>query len=298
VSAPPALPVCAPPDASPIRPKTRAPAGACDSHAHVFGPAARYPYAPGRGYTPPDAPLEAYLAMHEALGIARGVLVQPSVYGTDNRAILDAAARHPDRLRTVVAVDGTVSDAALSRLHAAGARGIRINLADKGGMPFASFAEVARFAERLRPLGWHVELLLHVHETPDLEALLGRFPVDAVIGHLGYMPAARGLGDPAFQALLALMGGGRCWVKLTAPYRLTARHALPYDDVAPLARALVAARPDRILWGSDWPHPHIRTKVAMPNDGAMFDQFADWVPDDAMRRRILVDNPAILYGFP
>ena len=290
-------PFCAPPRPEPARPQAPAPAGACDTHAHVFGPAARYAYSPARGYTPPDAPLEAYLAMHAVLGIARGVLVQPSVYGTDNRAILDAAARLPDRLRTVVAVDADVSDAELSRLDAAGARGIRVNLADKGGMPFDSLAEVERFARRLAPLGWHVELLVHVHEIDDMAALFGRFPVDIVIGHLGYMPAARGAGDPGFRALLALMEGGRCWVKLTAPYRLTARRSLPYDDVAPLAAALISARPDRVLWGSDWPHPHIRTATEMPDDGALFDQFAGWAGDETTLRRILMENPAQLYGF-
>jgi 2-pyrone-4,6-dicarboxylate lactonase len=278
-------------------PRQRAPAGACDTHAHVFGPETRYPYSPAPGYTPPDAPLAAWFALHQRLGVTRGVLVQPSVYGTDNSAIVDAAAAHPDRLRLVVAVDAEITDAELARLDATGARGIRINIADKGGMPFASMEAAADFARRLEPLGWHVEFLLHVHEIEDIGALLGRFPIDVVIGHLGYMPAARGVDDPGFRRFLKLLEGGRCWVKLTAPYRLTGRPRPPYDDVAPLARALIAARPDRMLWGSDWPHPHIRTQTQTPDDARMFDEVMDWAGDDATRRAILVESPARLYGF-
>lgn len=276
-------------------PRNRAPEGACDTHAHVFGPEALYPYSGGRGYTPPDAPLEDWLALLAALGVTRGVLTQPSVYGIDNQAILDAVSMHQDRLRAVVAVNGSISDGELKRLDAGGARGIRINLADKGGMPFGSVEEVARFARRLEPLGWHVELLVHVEEM-DLAAFRD-FPVDIVIGHYGYMAAGRGPDDPGFRAMLALVESGRAWVKMTAPYRITARETVPFDDVEPLARALVAARPDRLLWGSDWPHPHIRTKATSPDDAGMFDQLMDWLGDDGTRRQVLVDNPARLYRF-
>jgi 2-pyrone-4,6-dicarboxylate lactonase len=269
----------------------------CDSHAHVFGPQERYPYNPGRAYTPPDAPLAAWFALHEKLGVARGVLVQPSVYGTDNRAILDAVALHPGRLRAVVAVDAGVSDAELARLHAAGARGMRVNLADKGGNPFASPADLERIAARIGPLGWHVEVLAHVHQMGDWGDALARLPTEVVFGHYGYMPAALGADHPAFRAFLARLERGRWWVKLTAPYRLTARSALPYDDVAPFARALAAARPDRLLWGTDWPHPYIRSKAQSPDDEAMFAQLMQWIPDAAARRLMLADNPARLYGF-
>lgn len=269
----------------------------CDTHAHVFGPEQRYPYNPARGYTPPDAPLQAWLALHAKLGVARGVLVQPSVYGTDNRAILDAVALHPGRLRAVVAVGADVTDAELERLHASGARGIRVNLADKGGNPFASPAELERIAARIAPLGWHVEVLAHVNEMEEWRDVLARLPADVVFGHYGYMPAAFGADHPAFRAFLARLEGGRWWVKLTAPYRLTARSALPFDDVEPLARALAAARPDRLLWGSDWPHPYIRTKAQSPDDEGMFAQLMAWIPDPALQRAILVDNPARLYRF-
>jgi len=270
---------------------------ACDTHAHVFGPQQRYPYNPDRAYTPEDAPLEAWLALHAKLGVARGVLVQPSVYGTDNRAILDAVALHPGRLRAVVAVGADVADAELERLNAAGARGIRVNLADKGGNPFASPAELERIAARIAPLGWHVEVLAHVNEMDEWNDVLARLPLDVVFGHYGYMPAALGADHPAFRAFLARLERGRWWVKLTAPYRLTARSALPFDDVEPFARALAAACPDRLLWGSDWPHPYIRTKAQSPDDAGMLAQLRQWIPDPALQRRILADNPARLYGF-
>src|SRR5262249_2046312 len=181
------IPFCAAPDPQPRAPRLVLPANACDTHAHVFGPALRYPYQANRGYTPPDASDAAYAALHRALGIARGVLTQPSVYGVDNRRMLDAVAAAPARLRAVAAVDGTAADAELRRLDGAGVRGIRVNLVDKGGMPFASFVEVARMAERIAPLGWHLELLVHAHSYPDFRRTMAALPVDVVVGHLGYM---------------------------------------------------------------------------------------------------------------
>ncbi len=287
---------CPPPDPQPKRPlRVSLPVGACDTHGHIFGPASRFPWNPARGYTPPDALPAAYEALHAALGITRGVLTQPSVYGTDNRCMLEYVSRNLDRIRAVVAVGPDIDDKALAAMHAQGARGIRVNLADPGGNPFASFAEIDRIGRRLAPMGWHIELLLHVHQMDDFAADLRRLPVDISVGHLGYMPAAMGAEHPAFASFLEMVADGRCWVKLTAPYRITALKATPYSDVTPFARALVACRPDRILWGTDWPHPIC--PVPMPNDGDLVDHLADWVPDDEQRRRILVDNPTRLYGF-
>ena len=269
--------------------------GACDAHFHVFGPQSDYPYSPARGYTPPDAPLDGVLALHRTLGVTRGVLTQPSVYGTDNRAVLDAMAQDPDRFRAVVAVDGSIADDELSSMDAAGVRGVRVNLADKGGMPFGSFDEVIAFARRLEPLGWHVELLVHVDRIEM--AQFQDFPVDLVFGHYGYMEAGSGPDVPGFRAMLALAELGRAYVKMTAPYRITAREALPFDDVAPLARALAAACPDRLLWGSDWPHPHIRSRATSPDDAGMFEEFTKWVGAELTMRKVLVDNPARLYRF-
>lgn len=287
---------CPPPDPSPRRPSRIAmPPGACDTHAHIFGPAARYPWNPARGYTPPDALPDAYEALHSALGVTRGVLTQPSVYGTDNRCMLDYVSRHPGRMRAVVAVGPDVDDTTLRTMHEAGARGIRVNLADPGGNPFSSFAELAKLGERLKAIGWHIELLIHVHQMDDVADEIRRLPVDISIGHLGYMPARLGVSHQKYQTFLDLVADGRCWVKLTAPYRITAHGEVPYADVAPLARALVARRPDRIVWGTDWPHPIC--PVAMPNDGDLADHLAEWIPDEPTRRRVLVDNPAVLYGF-
>lgn len=286
---------CPPFDPFPRQPRLVAPPGSCDCHAHVFGPTHLYPYSPERGYTPPDAPLQAFLHMHEVLRIERGVLTQPSTYGTDNRAILDVVASHPERFRAVVAVRTEVTDEEFRRLHEAGARGIRINLVDAGGMPFSSLDDLKRVAARIGALGWHIEFLIHVHDHPDFATLLGGLGVDAVVGHLGYMRTSEGLDHPGFRHFLDVVAGGRCWVKLTAPYRITTEERVPYSDVAPFARALVEARPDRILWGTDWPHPIV--KVPMPNDGDLLDLLLDWIPDEATRHAILVDNPETLYGF-
>jgi 2-pyrone-4,6-dicarboxylate lactonase len=286
---------CPPPDPNPRPPRFALPAGAIDSHAHLFGPAHAYSYSDKRGYTPPDATVAAYDALHRTLGVARGVLTQPSVYGTDNRLILDTLRTHGRPLRAVVAVEATVSERELEEMNGLGARGIRVNLVDKGGMPYDSLDALERLARRIAPLGWHVELLVHVYEDPALMRRLGALPVDISVGHLGYMPAACGPDHPGFREFLALLRDGRCWVKLSGSYRITGMSTTPYTDVAPLARALVAARPDRIVWGTDWPHPIV--KIPMPNDGALLDQLADWVPDADTRKRILVDNPAQLYGF-
>jgi len=288
-------PRCAPHDPHPRRPGVEVPALACDVHAHVCGPESRYPFIAERLYTPPDASGADYRRMLDALGVERGVLVQPSIYGSDNRALLDALARDPARLRGVAVVPFDAPEAELERLHAAGVRGVRCNIVDlktgKGQLPLEDLRALAR---RIRRLGWHVEFLMHVDEFPDLDRQLRDFPVEVVFGHLGYVPTAKGPGTAGFAALLRLLREGRAWVKLTAPYRLTLS-ALPYPDVAPCAQALVDAAPERLLWGSDWPHVYIRT--AMPNDGALFDIFAGWVPDAALRRRILVDNPAKVYDF-
>jgi predicted TIM-barrel fold metal-dependent hydrolase len=286
---------CPPPEPNTRKPQLAVPPGACDCHVHVFE-GARYPYAPKRGYTPPDATLATLLNLHETLGFQRAVLTQASVHGGDNRAVLEGAASDPKRFRAVVAVDGSVSDAELRRMHESGARGIRVNLVDEGGMPFGSLDELREVAERIAPLGWHVEFLVHVDEMDELPDLARSLPTDVVVGHLGYMPTARGLDDPGYRRFLDLVREGRCWVKLTGPYRITGDQLPPYADVARFAAALVEARADRILWGSDW--PHVMCRKPMPNDGDLLDALAVWVPDAATRDAILVTNPARLYGYP
>ena len=286
---------CPPPAPHPRKPKFAMPANACDTHAHIFGPAARYPWSPNRGYTPPDALPADYERLHAALGVTRGVITQPSVYGIDNSATLDYVANNLARLRAVVSVGAEVTDKDLAGMHEAGARGIRVNLADRGGNPFASFAELHRMADRIKPLGWHIELLIHVHEMDAYINDIKRLPVEASVGHLGYMPATLGADHAKFRGFLDLVEAGRFWVKLTGAYRVTGMKQTPYSDVTPFARALIARRPDRMLWGTDWPHPIC--PVPMPNDGDLTDHLADWIPDPVTRHRVLVDNPAALFGF-
>ena len=269
--------------------------GACDCHAHVCGPESRYPYSPNRLYTPEDASPADYRRMLDSLGIERGVLVQPSIYGTDNRALLDALAQDPERLRGVAVVPWDVSVKEIEKLHAQGVRGVRQNIVDlKEGKGVLPLERLEALAKRIQPFGWHVEFLMHVEEFPQLERQLAYFPVDVVFGHLGYVPAGKSPAEPGFQALLRLMRDGKAWVKLTAPYRLT-MSAMPYRDTDALARALVDAAPQRLLWGTDWPHVFIKT--AMPEDRQLLALLEHWVPEERLRRRILVDQPAELYGF-
>ena len=288
-------PACPPPDKNTRKPKLKTPPGACDTHAHIFGPVDKYPLSPKRGYNPPECTMEDYFRLHEILGIERGVLVQASAYGTDISSILDALAAAGDRLRGVAAVDKNVTDAELARMNEGGFRGIRINLADPGGNPFDSFADIEKMGHRIKEFGWHMEFLLHVDDFPNLRKTFNSLPVDSVFGHLGYMPTSEGIDNSGFKEFLSLVRDGRAWVKLTAPNRISGLGAAPYEDVNPYGRALVEAAPNRMLWGSDWPHVFI--KKSMPNDGDLIDQMLEWAPDEDVRKKIFVDNPAYLYGF-
>jgi predicted TIM-barrel fold metal-dependent hydrolase len=294
-AASPEAPLCAAPDPNPRKPRVVMPAHACDTHAHICGPIERYPYSARRVYTPPDALVAAYRHMLDTLGVQRMVLVQPSVYGSDNSVMLNAMAELGERARGVAVVEDDISDAELERLNDAGVRGVRINVVDvaedKGVIPMAP---LAKLANRIKRFGWHVEFLMHADEFPDLDRVFADFPVDIVLGHLGYMKTAKGLADPGFQGLLRLMKRGKAWVKLTGPYRISTQ-ALPHADTVPFAHALVEAAPERVIWGTDW--PHVMVKGAMPNDGDLADLLLEWVPDAGMREQVLVANPAKLYGF-
>ena len=289
-------PMCQGPDPDPTPAKFDVPEGAIDCHAHVFGPESKYPYSTARGYTPPDAPLETYLALHKSLGnIKRAVLTQPSVYGTDNSCMLDAVEKMDGKFLAVVAVGADVTDKELEDLHARGARGARVNLVDKGGNPFNGMNAVRKFTERLKDLGWHLEVLIHVHEFEDIRATMNSMAVDVSVGHLGYMKTDNGIDHPRFLEFLNLMRDGNCWTKVSGSYRITTSALTPYVDVTPVAKALIEANEDRIIWGTDWPHPRFKGK--MPNDGALMDQLADWAPDAAVRKKILVDNAEKLFEF-
>jgi predicted TIM-barrel fold metal-dependent hydrolase len=278
------------PDPHPPRAFTP-PAGACDAHCHVFGPADRFPFAPGRSYTPPDAGADAFARLQRRLGLSRAVLVQASCHGTDNAAMVDALRRSGGRYAGVAMVDESLTADDLAQLHEAGVRGTRFNfVAHLGGAP--DLDRFDRVVARVAPLGWHVVLHFDAADLPTHAGLLDRMPCPYVIDHMARVDATAGLDQAPFQALLGLLADERCWVKVSGAERLTAGGGPPYDDVVPYARALIAAAPDRILWGTDWPHPNVRQ---MPDDGDLLDLLADFAPDPATRDRILVDNPARLY---
>jgi 2-pyrone-4,6-dicarboxylate lactonase len=291
-------PLCVAPDAQPRAPDVALPAGACDCHAHICGPAATYPYSAERIYTPPDATIESYRRLLAVLGVERAVLVQPSVYGTDNRALLAALRAAGAGFRGVAVVEPTVAVRDVEALHRAGIRGVRLNLVDRReGRNAVPVAMVRALADRIAPFGWHIEFLVNLDAAPGFADAVADLKVPIVLGHLGYPRAgARAWGEaPGFESLLALLGGGRCWVKLTGPYRISSAADLPYEDVDAVAAKLAQAAPGRLIWGSDW--PHVMMKKPMPNDGALCDLLARWIPDARTRRRILVENPMELYGF-
>jgi len=295
IDAPPNAPLCVAPDFSPRKPKLKLPVGSCDSHAHICGPIAEYAYSSERIYTPPDCLLPDYNRMLSTLGVSKAVLVQPSIYGTDNTVMLKAMAEATMPIRGVAVVDGSISDDDLKKMHQTGVRGVRFNLVDvadpSGSIPLD---DVKSMAERIKPMGWHVEFLVHTDDYPDFDKMFADFPTDIVVGHLGYMRPGQDTSIPGFQALLRLMQAGKCWTKLTGPYRISIGD-VPYDDTIPFAHALIEAAPDQVIWGTDW--PHVMVKKPMPNDGDLCDLLAKWIPDENNLKRVLVNNPARLYDF-
>jgi predicted TIM-barrel fold metal-dependent hydrolase len=264
----------------------------------VFGPAARFPYAEPRSYTPDDAPLEAYLALLDRLGFDRGVLVQPSAYGRDNRAMLDALAREPKRLRAVAVGGAELSVATLKQWHAAGVRGLRANEFRRDGKPYyqngVSLTEVEPLLPAIADFGWHLQLWIDARDLPDLTPRLERVPVPVVVDHMGRMEYHHGTRHPGFQALLRGVGDGKLWSKLSGTYRLGATPP-DYLEARPFHDALVAANPRNLVWGTDWPHP--RPEGPVPDAKRLRDTFIDWTTP-ANRQAIFVDNPARLYDFP
>ena len=293
-----AAPLCVGPDPQPRKPSFALPPGATDTHFHIFGPMAQYGFSEKRIYTPPDALLADWQHLANTLGVERGVIVQPSVYGTDNSVTLSNLKAMNGKWRAVVVVEDSITDKEIEAMHALGVRGIRFNVVDvasaKGVLPMHL---VHGMAKRIAPLGWHVQFLMHVDDYPDLEKMFDGFPTDIVVDHFGYMQASKGPKDANFQAFLRLMKGGRTWCKFTGAYRISgiSSHNMPYPDVTPLAHAIIDANPNRVVWGTDWPHP--KHEGAMPNDGEMCNRLLDWMPDAAIRDRVLAHNPAKLYGF-
>ncbi len=280
---------CLPPlDALP-RPSWRGPAGSTDCHFHIFGPYDRFPLDAGRHYDPAAALIPAYRRMAGALGIERMVIVQPSVYGTDNECSLDAAERFGlDKARVIAVIDDNFDDAALKRLHERGTRGVRFNAVSGNGTPIE---QLETLVKRVAPLGWHLQVYMSGEQVETLAPVLAKLPVPVVVDHMGGVRTSDGVNGREFQALLRLLGTGRAYVKLCG-YRISA--GPPFADVTPFAKALLAT-PERCLWGTDWPHPSL--SEWMPEDGHLFDLLGQWAPGDATRKQVLVDNPARLYGF-
>jgi predicted TIM-barrel fold metal-dependent hydrolase len=272
-------------------PGVAVPAGATDCHFHVFGPRARYPIVASSMYDPQEASVDDYLAMANTLGLQRRVVVQASVYGVDNRCLVDSIERlGRQQTRGIAVIDASITDEALRDLDAAGVRGIRFN-AISGGVSLDSLPVLAR---RIAPLGWHVQLWVKGERLPAIEPLIDELPVPVCIDHLGQITPSKGLSHPEFKSLERCLRGGRTWIKLCG-YRSSAQED-PHDDVVDQVRAIVAAAPERCVWGTDWPHPLLEHR-AMPDAGRLLDLLAHWVGDEASFRRVMVDNPAVLYGF-
>ena len=287
------MPDCRPPLAAPSRPRHALPPGACDAHCHVFGPADLFPYAQGRSYTPPDAPYQAMAALHSRLGVQRAVVVQANCHGSDHRALLDALAQSGGRYRGVALLGADATEAGVWQLHEGGVRAARFNFVPHlGGAPDPAVFE--HVVALIAPLGWHLCLHLDGAMLPELLPRLAALPLPFVVDHMGRLKAGDGLESAAMQALLGLAKVPQAWVKVSGIDRI-ASGKRPYAEGLPFVRALAEALPDRCLWGTDWPHPNVAGD--MPDDGELVDLFFEACPDAALRQRILVDNPARLYGF-
>ncbi len=275
----------------PSKPRFVPPTGAVDAHCHVFGPADRFPFAPRRKYTPSDAPKEQLFALRRHLGFARNVLVQASCHGRDNAATLDAIASDPENCRGIAVVDASIGDAELDAMHAGGIRGVRFNfvkrLVDPDPLDVSS-----RLAARVSERGWHSVVYFEAADLDELAPFLRRLPGTVVIDHMGRPDIGAGPEGPDFGRFLALIEDEKFWTKVTGPERLTVAGP-PYDDVAPFGHRIVEATPDRVLWGTDWPHPNMKSH--RPDDGVLVDRIPVIAPTEALRQKLLVDNPMRLY---
>ena len=275
---------------SPSKPKLKLPRGACDVHFHVFGPAAKFPFAPNRSYTPADAPKEKLFAMHKQMGIERGVMVQSAAHGFDNSAGADLIAANRKNYVGVALLPATADKRELSRLHDQGFRGVRFNYMKHLGEG-APIDQVLRLAARLADIGWHLQIHMDSSLIAELAPALRKSPVPVVIDHMGRVDASLGLNQPSFRHLLSLLQNENIWVKVSGCER-SSRQASPWKDAIPFARKLVEEFPERTLWGTDWPHPNLKE---IPDDGVMVDNLAEIAPTERQRQALLVDNPSRLY---
>jgi len=272
------------------KPRFKLPPGATDAHCHVFGPAAKFPYAPNRRYTPEDAPKEMLRALHDHLGVERSVIVQASCHGTDNAAMLDCIASDPTRYRGVAIVDDSFTDKNYDKLDAGGVRGVRFNFVKHlGGAPDMSVFN--RIIERIKPRGWHVVLHLDAPDIIPLAPMIRKLPLPFIVDHMGRVPAKDGVDQPPLRALIELSRLENCWIKVCGAERISMP---PYSAAVPIAQALVEAAPERVLWGTDFPHPNATHEA---DEADLVDLVPRYAKDALAQQRLLVDNPAKLYGF-
>jgi 2-pyrone-4,6-dicarboxylate lactonase len=277
---------------NPKKPDYKPPAGAVDAHCHVFGPADQFPYAPERKYTPCDAPKEKLFELRDFLGFDRNVIVQATCHGADNEALVDALQAAGDKARGVATVREDVSEDELKRLDAAGVRGVRFNFV-KRLVDFTPRDVLTRIADKIAPLGWHVVVYFEAADLEELEPFFTSLPTKVIVDHMGRPDVAKGVDHPDFQRFVAMMKDHDfIWSKVSCPERLSVQGP-PYDDVAPFGRTLVETFPDRVLWGTDWPHPNMKSH--MPDDGVLVDYIPTIATTAELQRKLLVDNPMRLY---
>ena len=278
---------------NPSKPSFVLPAGAVDAHCHVFGPGDAFPFAPERKYTPCDAPAEALFALRDFLGFTRNVIVQATCHGNDNRALVDALVHSGGRARGVASVGRDVTDAELQALHAAGVRGTRFNFVRRL-VDFTPREVLAEIAQRIAPLGWHVVVYFEAQDLPDLWEFFTTLPTTVVVDHMGRPDVGRPVDGPEFERFVRLLAEhANIWTKVSCPERLSKSGPPSYDDVVPFARRMVETFPDRVLWGTDWPHPNMKTH--MPDDGRLVDFVPRIATTPELQRRLLVENPMRLY---
>jgi len=279
-------------DPSPSKPTFKPPPGAVDAHCHVFGPADVFPYAPERKYTPCDAPKEKLFELRDFLGFDRNVIVQATCHGSDNRALVDALKASGGRAKGVATVKADVSDRELEALDDAGVRGVRFNFV-KRLVDFTPREVLASIAAKIAPLGWHIVIYFEAADLPELEPFFTSLPTDIVVDHMGRPDVKLGVDHPQFQRFLDFMTDNEnVWSKVSCPERISVQGP-PYDDVVPFAQAVVENFPDRVLWGTDWPHPNMKSH--MPDDGLLVDYIPRVATTAELQKKLLVDNPTRLY---
>jgi predicted TIM-barrel fold metal-dependent hydrolase len=284
-------------------PSFTVPRGACDCHVHIFGPDEKFPLAADRLYTPGPASIADLKALHQAIGIERVVIVHPSPYGCDNSCTVDALRQLGNRARAVAVIDEATTDAALAEMHDAGVRGVRVNLESFGESDPAVGGRALQWAaDRVAALGWHVQTYTNIKVLAPLHDLVLQLPTTVVVDHFGRAQAAGGVAQPGFAELLSLLRSGKVYVKVSAAYRISQQAG--YPDAAPIARAMIEANPDRVIWGTDWPHPgaakrdpKVIERFRPEDDGAALNRLASWTRDAGELKKLLADNPQRLYDF-